>query len=196
MKKFNKAYLVTGVNGVGKSTILQQIVNNNPKSFCLFPASIYFMESLGLRSGDYDSLRNLPEQDKIIAFNKLMETTLAQKNKSEKGVLLIDAHIFNYKEGEMIERTGNWMHSLDAIFLITINPNILLKRIDKDKKFRNLFPLNVTRQEKLKMMKIYLNNTKIKAKEISKKYKIPFFLIENSTNKLNQVIDDFLKKIK
>jgi len=63
--EFEKAYLFTGVNGVGKSTLLRGICEKEPEKFRLFPGSLRLMEKLGLGVGDYDSLRKLPEDFKF-----------------------------------------------------------------------------------------------------------------------------------
>ena len=64
-QEFEKAFLFTGVNGVGKTTLLKSICEKEPEVFHLFSGSTRFMEKLGLQPGDYESLRRLPEDFKV-----------------------------------------------------------------------------------------------------------------------------------
>ena len=100
----NLAYFIGGVNGVGKSTFLNELIARETQ-FRVLKGSSAFMERLGLEQGDYDSLRALPDEYKRQEFNKMMEELLTEPSNDGK-ILLIDAHYFHYKRGEMLDSTG------------------------------------------------------------------------------------------
>jgi len=191
--EFEKAYLFTGVNGVGKSTLLRGICKKEPEKFLLFPGSLRLMEKLGLRVGDYDSLRKLPEDFKIKAWNDLMLDILEQRRESTGVVLLIDAHLYHYKQGEMVEDPTEWMKGLDGIFLVSTDVNSLNLRISKDEKSRDLLPEGLKEDERIKMLAYFLDATQKRASEIARQYGIPFYSIQNLEDGLEVAVQDFLR---
>jgi len=191
--EFEKAYLFTGINGVGKSTLLRGICEKEPEKFRLFPGSLRLMEKLGLGIGNYNSLRKLPEDLKIKAWNELMLEILEQRRESTEAILLIDAHLYHYKQGEMIEDSTEWMKGLDGIFLVSTDVNSLNLRILKDKKSRDLLPEGLKENERIKMLAYFLDATQKRASEIARQYEIPFYSIQNLENRLEIAVQDFLR---
>jgi len=191
--EFEKAYLFTGVNGVGKSTLLRRVCEKEPEIFCLFPGSTRLMEKLGLEIGDYDSLRKLPEEVKIKVWNDLMLDVLEQRREGAGLALLVDAHLYHYKQGEMIEDPARWARRLDGIFLVSTDINSLNSRILKDKKPRDLLPEGLKEDEKVKMLAYFLDATEKRVRKIAKQYEIPFYSIQNLENGIEIAVQDFLK---
>lgn len=192
-QEFEKAYLFTGVNGVGKTSLLKGICENQPEVFHLFPGSTRFMERLGLQPGDYESLRKLPEDFKVKEFDDLMVETLRQKKPGTRSVLLVDAHLYNYKQGQMVASSTDWMGGLDSIFLVSTDASSLLARVEKDPKARDILPLGLGKSEQVRMLTYFLDATERKAREIAKKYEIPFYLIQNPESGMEKAIQDFLR---
>lgn len=192
-QEFECAYLFTGVNGVGKTTLLKSIYEKEPGVFHLFSGSARFMERLGLQSGDYESLRQFPEDFKDKAFDDLMLEILRQKRPGVRAVLLVDAHLYNYKQGQMIESSTNWMGGLDSIFLVSTDAGSLRARMETDAKVRDTLPLGLGKSEQVGMLAYFLDATERKAREISKQYKIPFYVIQNPEGGMDTAIQDFLR---
>ena len=72
-----------------------------------------------------------------------------------------------------------------------------MRRIEEDErkkhKVRDLFPSNVNREQKLAILDRFLTKTFEKAQELSAKYDIPFFIIYNGKEKIEDAIEEFLK---
>lgn len=192
-QEFEKAYLFTGVNGVGKTTLLKGVCENQPEVFHLFPGSTRFMERLGLQPGDYESLRKLPEDFKVKEFDDLMVETLRQKKPGARSVLLVDAHLYNYKQGQMVASSTDWLGGLDSIFLVSTDASSLLARMGKDAKSRDILPSGLGQRKQVEMLTYFLDATERKAREIAGQYGIPFYVIQNQENGMETAIQDFLK---
>lgn len=186
-----KAYFIGGVNGVGKTTFLTEVSIRYPK-FRVIKGSSAFMEWLGIAQGDYKSLRALPDEYKRVEFDKMMNDLLSKPTEDGK-ILLIDAHYFHYKHGKMIDTTGDWMSMLDALFVITGRTDEVFKRVSEDNKDRDLFPDDTLPEEQRELLGVYLERTIQKAREVSKKYGVPLFILENVQGDLEETIDSFLK---
>lgn len=185
------SYFIGGVNGVGKSTFLKEVVARHPE-FSVVKGSAALMEWLDIEPGDYESLRKLTNEFKHQEFDKMMEDLLSQPSTDGK-VMLIDAHYFHYKRGEMIDTTGDWMSMVSALFIITADTDIVLKRVAGDSKDRDLFPLGIPEDTQRRILTKYLEGTIQKAQEISDKYRIPFFVLENTQDDMDGNITRFLE---
>lgn len=75
MSKENKVYFCGGVNGVGKSSFLQALIQNYPE-FEIFSGSKNFLEWLCLKPNDYESLRRLNYRYKNDELDKMMNRLL------------------------------------------------------------------------------------------------------------------------
>lgn len=190
-----KAYLVGGVNGVGKSSLTQELSVRYPE-FEVFRGSTRFMEWLRLPPGDYEVLQKLPEDYKSAELEKMMAEVF--KNGVSGGkTLIIDAHYFNYKHGELIDATGGWVSQLDALFVVSVSPATILRRIELDQvtggRKRDVLPHNISRTQKIELLGKFLRVTVDKAQDLSKKYSVPYFVINNDTDGLNIAIGEFLE---
>ena len=194
MAKQELAYFIGGVNGVGKSTFLEELAFRHPQ-MKIIHGSTAFMEWLGLAPGDYEGLRKLPEDFKNAETNKMMRFILGQEREKEK-VLIIDAHYFHYRRGELVDTTGEWMALLDALFVISAPPEVILARTERDElekdKHRNLFPVDTDTDQRLTMLNDFLTKTLEKAREVSARYDIPCFVIDNGSEGIEGAIEEFL----
>lgn len=189
-----KIYFVGGVNGVGKSSFLSKLSSKHSE-FKVFWGSAEFMKWLRLKQGDYRGLRDLSDTYKDLELDKMMKVVL-QKGAPKNKTLIIDAHYLNYKKGKVVDATGLWMSLLDALFIVSASPETILKRLKNDKKIgrsRNLLPWEISQVDKITLINKFLRLTLEKAQEISKKYKIPYFVIDNNDNGLDRAIEEFLR---
>lgn len=193
-KQKGNIYFWGGVNGVGKSSILKELVKKHPE-FKVFRGSLELMKWLSIRRGDYDTLISLPNNYKNAESIKMMNR-LIHRGVSKNKTLIIDAHYLNYEQGRVIDLPDEWMASIDAMFVISASPATILKRITADQinndRHRNLLPINTTREQKIKIINQFLSVTVNKAIKISKKYKIPYFIIDNNIGQ-SHAVENFLK---
>lgn len=188
----NKTYFVGGINGVGKSAILDKLLEIDNR-FTVLSGSKYFMQWLGLKEGDYKTLQLLPHNFKNKELNKMMQYLIHNplaKNKS----LLISAHYLRIIEGEISDAIDDWISLFDGLFLIIAEPKMILKRLENDflvnGRNRNIFPQNISNENKLHLLNKYQAITLKKIKELSKKFNIPFFVIQN--NLLEKALSKFI----
>ncbi len=184
-------YFIGGINGVGKSTFLKEVVLKSPE-FKILKASSAFMEYLNIEQGDYDSLRDLPDDYKKQEFDKMMEGVLVESSTDEK-ILLVDAHYFHYRRGEMFDTIGEWLSMMDAMFVVTADTIDIFNRVSNDEKERDLFPINFNEQQQKQMINIYLERTISFAKQLSEKCNVPLVVLENKQNKIKSTVNMFLK---
>lgn len=84
-------YFFAGVNGVGKTTIITEIIKRDSR-FRLFKGSSELMKRVGLNEGDYEALRSLPDEYKEAQVDAMMEEVLSKFMDSES-ILIVDAHL-------------------------------------------------------------------------------------------------------
>lgn len=194
-KERGNVYFVGGVNGVGKSSFLQELSVRHPE-FEIFRGSTKFMECLGIEPGDYETMRKLPDDYKNKELDKMMRWVLENGVLSEK-TLIIDAHYYNYKRGEMINATGDWISLLDALFVVSASPATILRRVELDEirsgHKRDLLPFEAEESQKIELLDKFLRMTIDKARELSEKYGIPYFVINNDAEGVDLAVDEFLK---
>ena len=189
-----KIYFVGGINGVGKTTLLGAIVKKQ-KEFQAIKGSQYFMQWLGIKPGDYASLRSLPDNYKNKEMDKMVHWLIAQKSITNKH-LLFDAHYLNIKEDTiMVTATGNWIALMDALVVVTANNDEILHRIEIDqlshKRIRPIFKNCQNMTQKLKLIDSYQAKTLHTAKILAKKYCLPLVEIKNNDKQINMAINQF-----
>lgn len=184
------AYFIGGVNGVGKSTFLKELTEREPQ-FRILKGSSAFMDWLGIEQGDYNSLRALPDDHKRQEFDKMMEKVPTEPSADGK-ILLVDAHYFHYKRGEMLDTTGNWISMIDALFVVTADPEDVFKRVSEDEKERDLFPIDSDEDTQRQMLDKYLEGTINLARQLSETHGVPFIVLENKQDDIDSTVKDFL----
>lgn len=122
------AYLVTGVNGVGKSTLIREAVDMEP-DLTSFSASQQLMARFSCRPGDYQALDSVPLADRIAASNRLIVDAIAA---SSGGGLLIDAHLLAFEGGVPADCAGRWVLSLAGVVVVTASPSTIDVRLASD----------------------------------------------------------------
>ena len=192
------AYFIGGVSGVGKSEFLNKLKEVNDY-FEIVYGSKYFMKWLGLKECDYNTLQSMPEDIKNKEIDKMMRHILSDKQ--NKKTLLIDAHYLRIHEGKISDATGNWVRFFNGLFVLNAEPEEVLRRINFDilnaKKIRKIFPENIIdSNKKLKLLSHYLNKTTDKAKELSTKFNIPYFIIKNKRDRMKETLEEFIVSIK
>lgn len=185
------AYFVGGVNGVGKTTVLKEITEKHSQ-FQIIKGSSVFMTWLGIEQGDYESLRALPDDYKRREFDKMMEDLLSEQPMDGK-TLLIDAHYFHYKRGEMLDTTGEWISMIDALFVVTGDTDAVLSRVLEDKKERDLFPINSEKETQRLMLAEYLEGTLNLARQLSDRHNVPLYVLDNKQGDMASTINSFLE---
>ena len=191
-----KFYFIGGINGVGKSTFLKNIISQKTnQEFVLIKGISWFMKWLGLRSGDYNKLQKLNERFKNKELEKMI-CFIIKTNQRKNKTFLFDGHYFHYKRGIPINTIGKWIKYFTALFLIDAPTEVILRRIYKDKnkkpEDRDLFPINLYNTEKQKdIISMYRMVTVRKIKELSSKHKISYFIINNERN-INNTIREFM----
>ncbi|OGM21572.1 hypothetical protein A2714_05050 [Candidatus Woesebacteria bacterium RIFCSPHIGHO2_01_FULL_38_9] len=191
-KEQGQVCFVGGINGAGKSTFLTEVEKRDP-DIEIFHASPRLMELLGLVKDDYDGLRALPDSVKDVAFDSMMRQAVA-----DHGVktLLIDAHYLNLRRGKVTDVTGSWLEIMNALFLITAEPNNVLTRINNDQlrtgRDRALFPEASTIEQQSDILTGYIQATMDKVKAVSAEYSIPLFVINNEEGLIVQTVQTFL----
>lgn len=186
----NLVYFIGGVNGVGKSTFLKELTEREPQ-FKILKGSSAFMSWLGLEQGDYEGLRALPDDYKRQEFDKMMVQVLTEPSVDGK-ILLVDAHYFHYKRGEMLDTTGDWMSMMNALFVVTANCEDVFRRVSEDEKERDLFPIGSDEENQRQMLNSYLEGTINLAKQLSEAHDVPLVILENRQDDMESTIKEFL----
>jgi len=211
MKKYKKSfkndtprtrtriYFIGGINGVGKSKLLDLLAQQN-QDFEIIHGSEYFMQWLGLEKGDYRSLRSLPHGVKNEELNKMMRSLTCCFSTSIRP-RLISAHYLGIDEGKITCATGNWISLFDALFFINAKPEEILERINRDfletQRNRPIFPVGpLSKKTKLMLLSRYLKKSLEEVKKLSVRSKVPYFVIQNKTGTLQQTVDDLINRIK
>ena len=184
-------YYVGGVNGAGKTLLLQGIVKQD-NSFSHIKGSTLLMRGLGIKDGDYKTLRNLSTEFKNEKFGEMVKS---MKSNSDINIL-IDAHFLNLINGNKYKVVGSWISSVDALILVEANAQDVIKRILKDSgRDRALFDDEVSQTKESVSLNIdrYMRDTRNEFNNLSKEYSLPNIVIKNEDGKINLAIKSFLE---
>lgn len=130
-------YLITGINGVGKSTFINELINTT-EGFDVIQGSAELMKALKLRIGDYEKLRDFDNKTK----NNILKRIILNANKKYGDSLskhaVMDAHILNIKNGKITQVMDNSMiRMFTAVIYLYAKTNDILERIEKDNLVRD-----------------------------------------------------------
>ena len=145
-------YYLGGINGAGKTTLLHAIKEAAP-NFEIIKGSTALMQYLGI-PGDYEALRKLRyDDDAELKFRAMMAGITARTDD-----LIYDGHYLNIVRGEIFPITGPWVAGFDAILLLRISTDAVLRRIEADqhKRDRALFPEGTSADEQRTILEDYI----------------------------------------
>ncbi|TAK04715.1 hypothetical protein EPO33_01835 [Patescibacteria group bacterium] len=145
-------YYLGGINGAGKTTLLHAIKEAAP-GFEIIKGSHAFMDYLGI-PGDYDALRKLSHNDDADRKFQEMLTNIT----SRPGDVVFDGHYLNIVRGDVFPIAGSGIAGFDAILLLRISTDTVLRRIEADqhKRDRALFPDGATPEERRAILDDYI----------------------------------------
>lgn len=188
-------YFVGGINGVGKSYLLEQLSLRYPE-FEIYKGSARLMEYLGLAPGDYAALRGLPDEVKEAAVNEIMESVLQERGSVDRP-LIVDAHYIYYKRGELRDATGPWVRHFSGLLLVDAPAEKILQRANIDsstgKKVRDLLPEGLSPEQELIWLQRYREVTLQKVQEIAGMYQVPAFAVDNSSEGVEYALNRFVE---
>ena len=121
-----RALLITGVNGVGKSTLVARLTTR--PGVTAFSASRALMGHFGIAAGDYAALDAIPLDRRLAASHLLIERAIAQT----PGTLLLDAHLLTFECDPPRDCGGPWLARLFRIVLVTAPAAVIDARLAAD----------------------------------------------------------------
>lgn len=166
-------YYVVGINASGKTSVLQAV--SAKTGIPVVHGTQALMERLGI-PGDYEALRDMDQDEVLTKWGETAEQLL--QTFGDKPFLL-DTHILNLTNGEIIRRDGPWIGKYDALVMIKANPSVIFSRLEHDAKDRALFSLDFGNEAKLTLLTEYQAQTEKIVRSIGEQYQIPVKVILN-----------------
>ncbi|MEK6839911.1 MAG: AAA family ATPase [Nanoarchaeota archaeon] len=191
-----------GINGSGKTTVLNLVVTNN-KEISLIKGSEFFMKWLGIKMGDYKTLQKLPDREVLSEQSKMIRHLVNKESfgKSKK-IIIIDAHFINIRNGKAQEWVGDWMSMMHAMILIKANSKDVLRRIKSDEKKstrdRNIFTKDADSKYKIKSIETFNKKSEQVFKRYARMYNKPNKTFLNGNEQFIKVAENisrFLRSI-
>lgn len=125
-------YLITGINGVGKSKFIDDIVDDM-KNFHVIKGSSELMRELKIKPGDYETLRNFDNTTKNNILKKIILNANKRYGRSLSEHAVMDAHILNMNNGKITQVMDHDMiKPFTAVIYLSAKAGDILKRLDKD----------------------------------------------------------------
>lgn len=149
-------YLITGINGVGKSRFINELIDTTD-NFCSISASAELMKELKIKAGGYEELRNFDSKIKNDIFKKIILDASREYSNSLSLHAVMDAHILNIKEGEIAPVMDNSMIKLfTAVVYLYAKTSDILERIEQDNSGRDRYMFKKTgKPENTKVLDFY-----------------------------------------
>lgn len=190
---------VAGINGVGKTTLLQELVQRD-QAFVHIKGSSILMEALGLQAGNYSALRTIPDETKDRVFGEIV-TRLCNEYRHSSTIILIDAHILNLVHGVVKKVVNEWIKDVDKIILVEADVTTVLGRINKDSAVRNRGLLEGEQgkniEDEREKMAEYMEHTRSEFISIAERYRLPSLILNNPDSEQSKSIEhisDFCRK--
>lgn len=168
---------VGGVNGSGKTTILEAVTSMRPDWRCI-KGSKAFMEWLGF-PGDYDKLRALDPDLLHGKLSEFMEHILEEGQKVS--CQIIDSHYLNLTYGKVEKRTGPWLKNFHGLVLIAAPVDTIIFRLERDSHLRDraLFSSETERTKERGVLETYIQETEREFLRLASEFHLPSRKIEN-----------------
>lgn len=188
---------VGGVNGVGKSTILRRVTQQD-QSFEVIHFASALMQELGLGPGDYDALHDTAKETSEAAMAKIINALVERQTTK---IRLIDGHYLNTIWGHIKPIATDWIAGMDAAILITAQPSVVWRRIEQDEAYRDreLFPKGMKDKDAKVFLADYIGQTEHYFDQLVNKYDLEHFMLEHSSDdaeRAAQQIITFCKALK
>lgn len=174
-------HFIGGLNGVGKSTVVNAVVERNAGYERLHTTSL-FMAHLGILAGDYDQLRALPDDYKARQNNAMLEALLSRPSTLDREQIL-DSHFLNIVEGHTTRLIdGSWPRRLGSLVLVTADVEIVQERLSMDtvRRQRRLFAPDITPGQQRDAISQYLADTTDEFMRIANLAGCPNKIIQNN----------------
>lgn len=166
-----------GVNGSGKTTILQGIHELRPE-WNIVKGSQRLMEQLGI-PGDYDTLRATDPLVLKRAIEIMMKTLL--KEGSIFPHQIVDSHFLNLNYGVVYQVADTWIAGFDALVLLSVPAEKIFERMKKDThRDRALFSKTTAPEEEHAILEAYIQETEKEFLHLAQTYTLPHRKIENT----------------
>ena len=160
---------VGGVNGVGKTTVLEALFKET--GFPVKHATQEFLKFLGI-PGDYNELRKLDDEYRKLQLNQFM-SEIAASRKS----FILDSHYLIMVDGVIKSVIDEWIKQYDLLIYLTAPAEVILERLNSDNRDRALFSSN-DRLQQIHELQLFLDKTKNEVNSTANKYKIPMCILE------------------
>jgi len=180
------------MNAVGKSSLARDIQRAEPAIEVVHTTSA-MMDWLGIKPGNYDALRSLPDDYKQQQNERMFQARLTTPPLDEHP-LLFDSHYLNLVDGRVSRLIqGDWPKYLGGLVLIYADIEVVYDRIQRDAPARNrrLFPPGSTPRQQLDVLQTFARQTEAEFRAIADRFSLPSIAIQNSGNDATP-LDDFL----
>ncbi len=196
--KNSKSIFVGGINGSGKTTVLNSLCRNR-LDYTFVKGSKRLMERLGIRNSDYEKLRNLPD-DLVYAETDKLIRSLIEENSKKIGYHLLDAHYLNIRNGVVSDCIGAWIKLFAGLVYFRASPATILRRIKKDEgnksRDRKLFPATSRDEERLELLGRYDKIAIVTMRRFAAELSVPSVVIDSSNSNPDKAMKELDKFIK
>ena len=186
-------YYLGGINGVGKSTFLQELAKQEP-DVKIYHGSKLLMAGLGIVPDDYDTLRQVPSKNKDIAYGAVVIKQLGEHRDAGE-IVVFDSHYLGLIEGKVVKATGNWLKKFDCLLLLEAPTDEVLGRVLRDEvaRDRKLFPAGMEIAGKRKLLGDYADWTKKEFLSLAQEYGLGSHILLNQNNEIESSVKKFIE---
>lgn len=186
-----------GINGVGKTTIAQE-VSKEFLTLRILHGATELMKLLGICAGDYDLLRKMSEKVKSQAVEEIFRNVAIESQNSD---IIVVAHYVKILNGMITPSYGLWYGHCQKLVLVVGPPEDILDRISFDEKSgqkvqRNLFGVrSSTRREQVGFLEKAQHTSSRVMRKAAKDFHIPSFYLGNLNGKKTLAVSELVRII-
>lgn len=130
-------YLITGINGVGKSEFINELIDTT-ENFYSIQGSAELMKALKLKIGDYEGLRNYDEKITKDVFKRIILKANRKYGSNQSNHAVMDAHILNIKNGKITRvMDSDTIKLFSTVIHLYAKTSEIIKRIKLDRQTRD-----------------------------------------------------------